>query len=98
MLETPEENPCGQSGQTVGKKTFPTGEAVLEVLARAADDHKFLARLAENPGQVLQEYDLSQEERLALARGNIEALESWVGTLDDRLRTWPTIRRAQDKW
>ena len=80
------------------KKTSPSKETILEVLARAADDHKFLARLAENPSKVLQEYDLTQEERAALARGDIEKVESWVGELDERLKTWLRVRLAQDKW
>ena len=73
-------------------------ETILEVLAKAAGDHKFLARLAENPSKVLQEYDLTQEERAALARGDIEKIESWVGKLDGHLKTWLTVRQAQDRW
>ena len=77
----------------------PSGkEAILEVLARAADDHKFLARLAENPAQVLQEYDLTSEERAALASGDLRRIESWVGKLDKRLSTWIWCRLQQEKW
>lgn len=68
------------------------------MLARAADDHKFLARLVADPSKVLQEYDLSQEERTALARGDIEKIEQWVGKLDKRLQTWLRVRLSQDKW
>jgi predicted nucleic-acid-binding protein len=80
------------------KKKFSSRETILEVLARAADDHKFLARLAENPSKVLQEYALTEEERAALARGDIEKIESLVGKLDNRLKTWLRVRLAQDKW
>jgi len=38
-------------------------EAILAVLARAADDSEFLARLANNPSEALSEYfTLTQEE------------------------------------
>jgi hypothetical protein len=73
-------------------------EAILEILARAADDHKFLARLAENPARVLKEYDLTSEERAALASGDLRRIESWVGKLDKRLGTWIWCRLQQEKW
>jgi len=80
------------------KKVVSGKEAILEVLGKAADDHKFLARLAENPSKVLQEYDLSAEEKAALASGDIKKIESWVGKLDKRLATWLWCRLQQEKW
>ncbi|MFC1957619.1 Os1348 family NHLP clan protein [Chloroflexota bacterium] len=83
----------------VPERKAPSGkEAILEVLARAADDHKFLARLAEDPAKVLQEYDLTSEERAALASGDLRRIESWVGKLDKRLSTWIWCRLQQEKW
>jgi hypothetical protein len=79
-------------------KTASGKEAILEVLARAADDHKFLARLAEDPAKVLREYDLTLEERAALASGDLRRIESWVGKLDKRLSTWIWCRLQQEKW
>ena len=74
-------------------------EAILEILARAADDSKFLARLAENPEEALSEYYvLSWEERAALASGDIKKIEGWVGKLDKRLATWLWCRLLQEKW
>jgi len=70
----------------------------LAILAKAASDSVFLSRLAENPGQVLQDYDLNQEERAALASGDLQRIESWVGKLDERLLTWPLCRLSQEKW
>ena len=61
--------------------------AVLAVLDRAAQDNAFLARLAENPGEALTEYDLTKEEKAALMSGDIRKIESWLGKLDERLRT-----------
>ena len=81
------------------KEEAPSGkEAILAILARAADDHKFLARLAENPAKVLKDYNLTSEEKAALASGDLRRIESWVGKLDKRLSTWIWCRLQQEKW
>ncbi len=73
--------------------------AVLSVLARAADEPEFMARLADNPHEALKEYyTLTQEEKAALASGDIRKIESWVGKLDKRLSTWLWYRLSQEKW
>jgi len=74
-------------------------ESILEVLARAADDSSFLAQLADNPEEALNEYYvLNWEERAALASGDIKKIEGWVGKLDKRLATWLWCRLQQEKW
>jgi hypothetical protein len=73
-------------------------EAIIEILGRAADDHKFLARLADNPEKVLNEYNLTSEEHAALASGDIKRIEAWCGKLDKRLSTWIWCRLQQEKW
>jgi len=74
-------------------------KAILAVLARAADDSQFLARLADNPDEALTEYyTLTQEELAALASGDIKKIESWVGKLDKRHATWLWCRLTQEKW
>jgi formate/nitrite transporter len=74
------------------------GKALLAVLTKARDDGSFLARLAENPAQALEGYDLTSEEKAALSSGDIRWIESKIGTLDEPLRTWLTARLAQEKW
>ena len=77
----------------------PHREVILDVLSKAAHDQIFMARLAENPHKVLREYDLTTEEIAALARGDIAKLESWLGKLDDPLKTWINVRKAQEhRW
>jgi len=72
---------------------------ILAVLARAADDSEFLARLAENPGEALGEYyTLTQEEITALISGDIKKIEGWLGKLDQRHATWLWARLSQEKW
>jgi len=84
--------------RVIEKKVASGKEAILEILARAADDHKFLARLVENPSRVLQEYDLTMEEKAALISGDLRRIESWVGKLDKKLSTWIWCRLQQEKW
>ena len=74
-------------------------EMVLSVLDRAADDSGFLAQLAENPGEALDEYyTLTAEEKAALASGDIKKIEQWVGKLSERQATWLWCRLSQEKW
>jgi precorrin-6B methylase 1 len=74
-------------------------EAILAILARAADDKEFLGRLAANPSEALSEYyTLTHEELAALASGDIRKIEEWVGKLDKHQATWLWLRLAQEKW
>jgi len=98
MVEELEKDLLTKPVQVTERKSPSGKETIIEVLARAADDHKFLARLAENPAEVLQEYDLTSEERAALASGDLRRIESWVGKLDKRLSTWIWCRLQQEKW
>jgi len=89
-----------QQPEQAGKdlSSLSGGKVILDILSRAADDPRFLARLAENPHKVLGEYNLTIEERAALARGDATRIESWVGQLDERLRTWFKVRSTQERW
>jgi len=73
-------------------------KAVLDVLERAARDNSFLAALASNPAGVLDNFDLSEEHRSALASGDISRIEKWVGPMDSRLREWLKNRLMQEDW
>jgi len=74
------------------------GKALLAVLSKARDDSSFLAKLAENPDDALGGYDLTPEEKAALASGDIHWIESKLGALDEPVRTWLTARLTQEKW
>jgi hypothetical protein len=85
---------------TVVPKDGLTGRwAILSVLGRAADEPEFMSRLAENPHEALKEYyTLTREEKMALASGDIQKIEGWLGKLDKRLATWLWGRLCQEKW
>jgi len=73
--------------------------AILSVLARAADEPEFMSRLADDPHVALKEYyTLTKEEKAALASGDVQKIEGWVGKLDKRLSTWLLYRLSQEKW
>lgn len=83
----------------VTKKELTGKEAVMAVLARAADESDFLARLAKDPAEALGEYyTLTKEELAALASGDIRKIERWCGKLDKRHATWLWCRLSQEKW
>jgi hypothetical protein len=89
----------GKLSKGEAKAAQTSKEAILEILARAADDSNFLAQLSDNPEKTLsQYYVLSWEERAALSSGDIKKIESWVGKLDKRLATWLWCRLSQEKW
>ncbi len=73
-------------------------EEILRVLERAAVDEGFIAALTERGSEVLRKYDLSEEARAALLSGDLAWVESRVGRLDDRLRTWLECRLQQEIW
>ena len=85
---------------TVVPKDGLTGRwAILSVLARAADEPAFMARMSDDSNEALREYyTLTQEEKAALASGDIRKIEGWVGKLDKRLSTWLWHRLSQEKW
>jgi len=85
---------------TVVPKDGLTGMwAILSVLGRATDEPEFMSRLAEDPHEALKEYyTLTQEEKMALASGDIQKIEGWLGKLDKRLATWLWCRLCQEKW
>jgi formate transporter len=87
---------CNKSKEPAALDTG--GKAILAVLGKARDDTSFLARLAEDPDKALKDYDLTSEEKAALASGDIQWIESKLGTLDEPLRTWLTARLAQERW
>jgi PP-loop superfamily ATP-utilizing enzyme len=99
MIEELEKDLPEKPTPVVVERKAPAGkEAILEILGKAADDHKFLARLAENPIKVLEDYNLTVEEKAALATGDLRRIEKWVGKLDERLSTWIWCRLQQEKW
>ena len=74
-------------------------ETIMAVLARAAEDSEFMARLSANPGEALMEYfTLTQEEIAALVSGDIKKIEGWLGKLDEKHATWLWARLSQEKW
>lgn len=75
-------------------------EAMLAVLEKAAGDVTFYSQLAEDYVKALQNYDLTQEERTALATGDMRWIESHIGRkLDERIMSKVMIPLlSREKW
>lgn len=68
---------------------------MLELLSRASTDDRFLAQLSDDFRFAVRDYDLSVEEKAALASGDIRRVEERVGPLEPPLRRWLDCRVRQ---
>ena len=60
-------------------------QAVEAIIGKAVIDAEFREALFANPDGVLAEYDLTDEETVALKAIDFETMESFAGTLDERI-------------
>ena len=60
-------------------------EAVEAIIGKAVVDSQFRTALFANPDQVLAGYDLTEEEIASLKAIDFETMESFAGTLDERI-------------
>jgi hypothetical protein len=74
------------------------GRGIIDVLERAATDDDFIAQLTQDGQKALRDYRLTWQEKAALLSGDIRWIESHVGELDARQRTWLDCRLQQEKW
>ncbi|MFP3975297.1 MAG: hypothetical protein ACOC6S_01535 [Chloroflexota bacterium] len=84
--------------QKLGEHILSGREAILNVLEKAAADTDFVAKLTENPEEVLQDYGLTDEEKAAIASGDIRRIENWVGKLSREQSKWLWQRLQQERW
>ena len=61
-------------------------------------DQQFHSKLCSDAAEAPKEYDLTPEERAALASGDIAKVEKWLGRLDKRTITWLKCRLEQEHW
>jgi hypothetical protein len=93
---TPDQANC--AADDIPREDLTGKSEILSVLARAAAEPEFISRLVENPDEALKEYyTLTQEQKMALAKGDIQKIESWLGKLDKRLANWLWHRLGQEK-
>ena len=72
--------------------------AILSILYRASQDSDFFTRLSDDPKEALLDYRLADADRSAVITGDIEEIESRVGKLDQRLKTWLMVKLSEKKW
>jgi formate dehydrogenase alpha subunit len=71
--------------------------AMVSALYRAFQDSAFMLQIARDPTAALREYNLKDEERAALAGGDMAKIEALTGRLDERLKVWLMVRQARGK-
>jgi formate dehydrogenase alpha subunit len=71
--------------------------AMISALYRAYQDSGFMSQIARDPAEALKEYNLKDEERAAIASGDVKKIEELTGRLDERIRVWLMARQAREK-
>lgn len=74
-----------------------SAKVVLSALEKASEENEFFKALVDDPLRALESFDLTPRQKSALAEGDIEKIEAWVGPLDERLKTWLKSWSAQEK-
>lgn len=60
-------------------------EAVEAIIGKAVTNSEFRQSLFANPDEVLAGYELTEDEMAALKSIGVESLESFAGSLDERI-------------
>jgi hypothetical protein len=92
------QGPIATSKTLVDEDRSVNKEEIIRVLARAARDNRFIARLTHQGEDALQGYGLNWREKAALLSGDIGWIEAHVGKLSAWLRTWLECRLQQEIW
>ena len=74
-----------------------SAKVILTALEKAAEENEFFQALVDDPLKALESYNLTPEQKYALAVGDMEKIEAWVGPLEERLKTWLKAWSAREK-
>ena len=100
--ETLTEAVQGALEQAAVREPEPQGlihkEEMIRVLERAGTDSEFVAQLFYKGADALEEYDLTGPEKLALLTGDVQWIESYLGTLTAEQRRWLDQRLSAEIW
>jgi len=108
ITELPEEPPPESTASAVDEMAWSpdwllTTESVERadlkaVLERAARDLEFGSRLLTAPSEALEDYHLTDDERAAIASGDIRWIEAREGPLTEEQSEWLYRRLAVEAW
>ncbi len=73
-------------------------DEVIRVLERAAVDSEFVAGLFYYGPEALQDYELTGPEKLAILTGDIQWIESQIGSLSAEQKRWLESRLSAEIW
>jgi len=84
--------------QTPQEQNLIHKEEIIKVLERAASDNEFFTNLLEHAVDVLDEYDLTGPEKLAILTRDISWIEEHTGCLTRPQKRWLELKRIDDIW
>ena len=73
-------------------------DEILKVLERVSSDNDFIANLLYHGSDALDGYVLTGPERLAILTGDVEWIESQLGSLTPNQRKWLDRRLSAEIW
>ena len=79
-----------------GEKKLNRRKDILAILDRANNDTSFFAKLLDNPDEALQGFDLTSEEKAAIAGGDTRQIEAWIYESIPEHRKWLWKRLRQE--
>jgi DNA-binding NtrC family response regulator len=85
-------------GQAPERQEVTHKEEVIRVLERAAVDSQFVTSLFYYGADALQDYELSGPEKLAILTGDVQWIESQIGTLSAVQKRWLESRLSAEIW
>ena len=73
-------------------------DEMIRVLELAAVDTEFVAKLLYNGADALDGFDLTRPEKLAIMTGDIQWIESQIGSLTSQQKLWLEQRLSAEIW
>jgi len=83
---------------TIKKTSLIHRETIIEIIERAARDPVFTSELLHNGAAVIDSYNLTDVEKLALLTGDIEWIETHIGKLSCAQKMWLEHREQSELW
>lgn len=97
MLVTTVRKVLDSEGETEPQELIHRDE-IVRVLERAAVDTEFVVALLYNGADALEDYELTGPEKLAILTGDIQWIETEIGSLTQDQRKWLDQRLNVEIW
>jgi len=85
------------SGETYEEPTLVHKKEVVKILKKGASDKEFVKQLFSGGGAILEKFNLTNHEKLAILTADIDWIEDHIGTVKEKNKNWLTAAaRAYD--